>query len=692
MRPVRPGGPHHPAGKLTALAVQALLLVLAAAPAAAQEAGRSAPPIHYSAGNFGGIGLMQTRTARFAPDGAFSFHTSHADAYRRYSLNWQFLPWVETTLRYTRSQVIGEDYLDKSADVKIKIWRERMRIPSFAIGAQDLIGTDLFGAKYFVFSKRIGPFDLSVGNILTGYGRGSDGWFGGVEYFTPIRDLSLKVEYESNDYSREPATEGNLVQKTPINVGVAYRLLDWLDLGVEYQRGEELVAGISFRTNFHDAKSPPKMLDPLPAPFWGRPGSGAPRTLAASGRAASQQDMAPRVFPELRRQGIRGESLRLEGERVEIGVTTDGFPEAARIVGRAARAAANHAPEEVEEIAVDLRGDGLPLAKVALSRSRLEELDAGSASAADVLAGARVSRPPHKPGGDAELNGGPAPRSRFSWSLHPIVRPFIGTPEHPVLVEAGVRLNLGMNLRPGLNLRGSVNTGVYDNFDKIRSDRKGTLEPVRTRIRDYLRDRTIEVTRAQIDHVHALAPDWYSRLAAGYLERMFGGVSGEVLYRPQKQPWALGVELSYVRQRETGQGPGFLDYGTTTGHLSLYYKVPWYDLQAVVHAGRYLAGDWGATVELSRRFESGIEFGGFFTRTNASAEEFGEGEFDKGIFLSIPLNVIVPFSTRAVAPVVFRPLTSDGGQRLESRPRLYGLTEDGQLGTLMRDGGPVFWH
>lgn len=682
---------------MTVPTVRAALLALAfaVAPAAAQEASRPAQPVQYSSGNFGGVGLIQTRTARFAPDGEFTFHTSHADAYRRYSLTWQFLPWVETTLRYTRSQVIGEDYLDKSADVKVKIWKERRRLPAFAIGAQDLIGTDLFGAKYFVFSKRVGPFDLSVGNILTGYGRGSDdGWFGGIEYFPPIRDLSLKLEYEANDYSREPATEGDLAQDTPFNIGATYRLFDWMDLGVEYQRGEELVAGISFRSNFQDARSPPKTLDPLPAPFWGRPGSGTPRTSPASGRAADQGDMARKVFPELERQGIQGESLRLSDERVELGVTPGQFPEVARIVGRAARTAANHAPEAVEEIAVDLRSDGLPLARVALSRSRLEELEAGSASEIDVLADARVSRPEPRPGPGAALNspGDGSLSSRFRWNLHPTLRPFVGTPEHPVLVEAGMRFNLGVNLRPGLNLRSSVRAGIYDNFDRIRSDRKGTLEPVRTRIRDYLRDRTLEVTRAQVDYVYSSTPDWYARLAAGYLERMFGGVSGEVLYRPQTQPWALGLELSHVRQRETGQGPGFLDYRTTTGHLSLYYQLPWYGMRATVHAGRYLAGDWGATFELLRRFESGIEFGGFFSRTNASAEEFGEGEFDKGITVNIPLNVIVPFSTRAVAPVNFRPLTSDGGQRLNAGPRLYGLTEDGQLDSLMRDDGAVLWQ
>ena len=49
--------------------------------------------------------------------------------------------------------------------------------------------------------------------------------------------------------------------------------------------------------------------------------------------------------------------------------------------------------------------------------------------------------------------------------------------------------------------------------------------------------------------------------------------------------------------------------------------------------GKYLAGDKGLTLDLSRRFqESGFTLGVFATKTNLSAEEFGEGSFDKGFY------------------------------------------------------------
>ena len=47
-----------------------------------------------------------------------------------------------------------------------------------------------------------------------------------------------------------------------------------------------------------------------------------------------------------------------------------------------------------------------------------------------------------------------------------------------------------------------------------------------------------------------IAPEIYTRLSFGYLERMFAGVSGEVLWQPARGNFALGAELNHVWQRD----------------------------------------------------------------------------------------------------------------------------------------------
>ncbi|MBF4269355.1 YjbH domain-containing protein, partial [Vibrio anguillarum] len=83
--------------------------------------------------------------------------------------------------------------------------------------------------------------------------KGSAALFGGIEYQTPYDPLRIKIEYDSNDYSEDwPQVRANsdMTQHTPWNVGINYRLGDWGDAKVSYQRGNTLTLGFNFYTNF----------------------------------------------------------------------------------------------------------------------------------------------------------------------------------------------------------------------------------------------------------------------------------------------------------------------------------------------------------------------------------------------------------------------------------------------------------
>ena len=130
---------------------------------------------------------------------------------------------------------------------------------------------------------------------------------------------------------------------------------------------------------------------------------------------------------------------------------------------------------------------------------------------------------------------------------------------------------------------------------------------------------------------------------------MFAGAGGEILWRPQGARWALGADVYHVWQRDFDRLLGLQHYHKTTGHISLYYDSPWYDLNFGLRAGQYLAGDRGITFQVTRRFSTGVEIGAFFTKTNVSAQQFGEGSFDKGIIIRIPLGWIAPLETQSHA-------------------------------------------
>ena len=77
---------------------------------------------------------------------------------------------------------------------------------------------------------------------------------------------------------------------------------------------------------------------------------------------------------------------------------------------------------------------------------------------------------------------------------------------------------------------------------------------------------------------------------------------------------------------------------------------------------------------MSRQFPNGIRVGAFATKTNVSAAQFGEGAFDKGIYIVLPLDVMLPRSTSGSGAFLLRPLTRDGGQMVRDGRSLYGIT------------------
>jgi len=125
----------------------------------------------------------------------------------------------------------------------------------------------------------------------------------------------------------------------------------------------------------------------------------------------------------------------------------------------------------------------------------------------------------------------------------------------------------------------------------------------------------------------------------------------------------LGLDLNYVKQRDFDQRFSFRDYEVWTGHLTGYYETKGL-LGFKVSAGQYLAKDRGITVDVSRKFKNNAQMGFWATKTNVSSEEFGEGSFDKGFYLSIPFNAFTFKSTTDMARLNWQFLTRDGGQKL----------------------------
>jgi hypothetical protein len=243
---------------------------------------------------------------------------------------------------------------------------------------------------------------------------------------------------------------------------------------------------------------------------------------------------------------------------------------------------------------------------------------------------------------------------------------------------------------PGLILSGEVRQRLFGNRDESTRESTSVLPRVRSESNIYQREGDTTL--------HALYGAYYfqpgatvtGRLTAGYLEPQFAGVSTELLWSPRASRLSFGVEVNYARQRSFEQDFDLRDYEVVTGHASVYYDVG-NGFFAQLDAGRYLAGDWGGTLSLERRFDNGWRVGGFATLTDVPFEEFGEGSFDKGILLTIPVDWITGQPSTDTISRTIRPVLRDGGARLSVPGRLYGVYSDQSLEDYSTDWGR-FWR
>ncbi|HWB53038.1 MAG TPA: YjbH domain-containing protein, partial [Tepidisphaeraceae bacterium] len=271
---------------------------------------------------------------------------------------------------------------------------------------------------------------------------------------------------------------------------------------------------------------------------------------------------------------------------------------------------------------------------------------------------------------------------RLQWSVFPQFRQQLFDPTNPFAVQFVAAASATLNLSDKFSIQGEVEGNLYDNFNVGRPS-DSTLPHVRTDFVRFFTEGKNGIGNLEADYRFHLNPHVTGMLKAGYLESMFAGVGGELLWRPEGQRWAVGADLYEVQERNFDRLLGLQNYRTTTGHLALYYMSPWYGLDFTIMAGRYLAGDEGLTIQLSRRFSTGVELGVFATKTNVSATQFGEGSFDKGFFIRIPLNWTLPIATQNELAMTLRPVQRDGGQRLANDTQLYEITRRSSYGEVL---------
>ena len=656
-----------------------------------------------SSNDFGLVGLLQTPTARMRAAGHATLTASRVAPYSRYSIILQPFEWLEGGLRYTKitNRLYGPEefsgdqkYLDKNIDLKVRLNKESAYLPEVAMGLQDIGGTGLFSGEYIVANKRFGNLDASLGLgfgylgraggirnpfgslssrfktrpeqstsiddtgkvSVTDFFRGSSALFGGLQWHTPWDRWTLKLEYDGNNYQQEPL-DNPQTQKTRFNYGLVYKVSDSVNVHVGLERGDTLQVGLSVFENFSTFNTP-KLSDPKPLP------------VNTASRPA-QVDW-PNTLQQFKTQtDLKVTRVQQRGGEVKLTVRNGREAYANQTLERAAEVLNQDLPENVKWFGLEYENNGATVGQHVIDREqfvkRRTEYNAPKKEGDQAFSAVEGFNMPYN-----SLHE--APIQFFENKTGLGYQQVLGGADG-LLYQFFLANDTRLNFSESTWLNGRLAYRLIDNFEQFKQRATSKLPQVRTNLREYAVTSDFTMPNLTLKHMGKLGENQFYGVYGGYLESMFAGLGAEYLYRPHNSWYAIGIDANRVRQRAFEQDFSLLPYAVSTGHITAYADTGIQDIQLAVSAGQYLAGDKGVTIDVSREFRNGVRMGAFVTRTNVSAADFGEGSFDKGIYLTVPFSAFFTKTIPGDAVFLWRPLTRDGGAKLARGFSLHGETE-----------------
>jgi hypothetical protein len=661
------------------------------------------PVVEAQVNDFGVGGILDIPSARMSEEGTLTSTYSRKNVADIYAVGYQVLPRVEASFRYTIFNARGfspfpgtecvadaeycDGLRDRSFEVKVKLVDESEHLPQIAVGARDILGTGAWSGEYLVASKSIGSnLDVTAG---IGWGRfaertvatnplvrlspkfavrgddfglgGTFSWesffrgpeigaFGGVRYRIPQLRIDLVAAYNSDSYARERA-RGTIREAKPVSFGVEWQATPGIRLGASWQQGNQLGLKIS-------ASLDTRRLSPLKSPN----GFGAARLpLVKPAEFERGVEWWPRLLNDAEASGLLVREVKRtpEGE-LQVRYGNAAYQIEADAIRRLLTLTELYVPTGVRSVSLTGESLGMPTHTLKFRRPSRE------ASALLQQSGRLELLPPQQievPDHERDFH---YPNSGFDVGLD--LRTYLFDPDFPFLYQLSASIRGTADFGGGWSVSGRWMQNITSQFDRIARGGESALPPVRTDQKEYLQQGKSGIDNLALVKRGKLRDDIYYQTYGGILEEMYSGVGGEVLWRPFDKPYAIGVNVNAVQQREFDKMFGLRDYRTVTGHVSLYWATPWYDFDVAVHTGRYLAKDFGSTLEIQKRFANGWSVGAFATLTDVPFDVFGEGSFDKGLIFRIPFDLYSTKNTRGAYRTIIRPINRDGGRMLDNWP------------------------
>lgn len=624
-------------------------------------------------------GYFNMPSALMGDEGEIGGGYSNVPPYRNYNLRCQLTDRLEVSGNYRifvgvddpiLSQHGFGDLSDKGANVKLMLFFPEdsyYKLPGLAVGLEDFLGTRSFKAQYVVATKVFLEYDMEVS---LGYGRQRiDGFFGGMTWFpfrtscnSYINNIALAAEYDATDYKNpeiEKHPDGR-IKKSPINWGLKYRLWDMIDMSAAYVRGDAFAWSVSMSYNFGETTGFfPKCDDPLPYK--------APVNTQALGFLRPEDVMVEDFLHAMSEQGFDVLKVELSTDdqcdkTLRLTAINNCHRLESIVRNRLDHLLANLTPSNIDRVIVvidDIKG--FPIQEYHYQTKILRAFANKEIGPYElkILTPLREVSPMCPYEGVILFE---KKREWFNFELLPNTHTLFGGSKGKFRYALGVTAGFNGFLPQDIYYSICLGYLPFSNLHDVSPvDRlnPSQLINVRSDIVDYFKQKTVTIDEAYLQKVWNFGGGFYNRLIVGWLEQEYGGIGTEFLYTPIHSPWAIGIEGAIVKKRDV-KGLGFtnkikkLDGFTPTYRkflgsqyfLSLYYDWRLVNLNLKISAGKFLANDYGVRYEVIRYFPSGLELTFWYTQTNGHDRINGHTYYDKGVALSMPLDIFYTHSQR----------------------------------------------
>ena len=650
--------------------------------------------------SFGQIGLIQTPTAESLDEGSIYFNFTYNELYKFGALTVSPFDWMDASYFYYRpTDLLWGSYqglyLDKGFNVKFSLETDKIYLPKIALGLDDFAGTGQFSKEYIVgtydltsfkasfgigwgkfvgknkyknplsfiadsFSQRQADFTVATGGTLESkaWFRGPSTFFGGFEYHVPYSNgLKVKLEYAPYDYYSflccgEGKSDLSYLLRNKdsnLNIGFSYPINNNSQISLSYFKGNLL--NLSFAIGLNSKNSPKK-------------NKFNPNIVTTETNSTDTNSFYLDLMNNLNKNNLFLQTAEASIKNLDITIVQSTYNSATLAAVNAAKVSALVADDhglDFTSISIQELKAGIELNKITINVDNLkkDEIPEVLIRNTKLESGNRYSYLENK--FIPTLN---FPQFFTSTTLDVINH--IGSPSRFYLGGLVIKNNSEIQFSRNLILHNELHYSITDNFNKKGSTPGSSLPHVRTEVLQYLQESDdLYILRSQLDYYFSPYKNTFAKISGGLFESMYGGIGGEILYKPFDTSFSIGAEAFRVKRRFYDQRFKFLDHKISTGHLNFNYLHSKTGIIATFKYGKYLAGDVGYTIDLSRRTNKGFVAGFFFSMTDVSYEEFGEGSFDKGFYFKIPFDIFSKNYSQNTLNFKIKPLTRDGGALLE---------------------------